>query len=277
MKISIRYFSGTGNTWRIAASCVSAFEAAGCQTDFASILRGGPPDPAADSAGFYFPVYSLDLPRIAVSFLRELPRPEKTIPALLMITGGSADNCGWAVDSGVRLLSEKGYDVRIGDLIQMPDNWAPFHSAPDPERSAVLVDQGVAKAETLAQQFLGGERRIKPISLRRFGPVGSALMRVLFHRRGINKIWSFFRVNDRCTGCGICARACPTGSIILRDGKPVWSATCEQCMRCFSYCPRRAIQQFEGLLHGSRHRVNRLPGFNPSVDSWADLKPAARG
>jgi len=35
-------------------------------------------------------------------------------------------------------------------------------------------------------------------------------------------------------------------------------------MRCVNFCPNRAIQQLEGLLHGSRHRAHHLAGFKPN-------------
>ena len=78
-----------------------------------------------------------------------------------------------------------------------------------------------------------------------------------------------FQTNEKCTGCGLCARQCPTGSLAMRAGKPVWSETCEQCMRCYNYCPQRAILQLEPLLHGSRRRAHRLPGFDPLSDQSA--------
>jgi hypothetical protein len=37
-------------------------------------------------------------------------------------------------------------------------------------------------------------------------------------------------------------------------------------MRCFNYCPARAIRQLEFLLRGSRHRANRMPGFHPEKE-----------
>jgi ferredoxin len=266
MKVSVRYFSGTGNSWRIAAECAERFQASGYEADMESILRGAPPDPAADAVCFCFPVHALDLPRNVFPYLRGLPPSSKNIPTVLLVTGGDPDNCGWALESGVRLLAERGYPVRIADLIPMPDNWTPFHSAPDHETAERSIAQGVQKTDDLVSQFLDGGTRLKPIALRKFGRLGSILMRTLFHRRGVYKMWIFFETGSRCNGCGLCARICPTASIRLKEGKPVWSEGCVQCMRCFNYCPTRAIRQLEPLLHGSRHRIYHLPGFNPIAE-----------
>ncbi len=266
MKASVRYFSGTGNSWRIASACAQRFTAAGYETDVESIRRGNPPDPAADVAGFCFPVHALDIPRNAFSYLRGIPAATKSVPAILLVTGGDPDNCGWALASGARLLSERGYRVKVADLVPMPDNWTPFHSAPDRATAARIIEQGVEKTGNLISRFLAGDTRIKPISLRKFGAVGSILMRTLFHKRGVYKLWTLFETGTRCDGCGLCARICPTGSIRIDAGKPVWSSSCVQCMRCFNYCPRRAIRQLEPLLHGSRHNAYRLPGFSPAAE-----------
>ncbi|MGB7539832.1 MAG: EFR1 family ferrodoxin [Anaerolineales bacterium] len=270
MKAAVRYFSGTGNSWRIASACAERFQASGYETDLKSIRRGEAPDPDADAACFCFPVHALDLPRNAFSYLRGLPQSLKNIPTILLVTGGDPDNCGWALRSGARLLAERGYPVQIADLILMPNNWTPFHSGPDREEAERIIGQGVEKAEDAVSRFMGGETRTKPISLRKFGPIGSILMRTLYHRRGVYKLWMFFETGTRCNGCGLCARICPTGSIRMEGGKPVWSVGCVQCMRCFNYCPNRAIRQLEPLLHGSRHNAYHLPGFNPLAERGLD-------
>lgn len=248
-------------------ACAEKLQAEGYETDLGAIQAGAPPNPSADAAVFCFPVHALDLPRNAVSYLRGLPAAGNIVPAVLLVTGGDPDNCGWALASGTRILAERGYAVRIADLIHMPNNWTPFHSAPDSGDAERLIRAGVWKAESCVERFVNGESFRKPIVLRKFGAVGSALMRFLFHKRGVYKLWMFFRADARCTGCGLCARICPTGSIRMADGKPAWSAGCVQCMRCFNYCPQGAIRQLEFWLHGSRHRAYRLPGFTPTAET----------
>jgi ferredoxin len=270
----IRYFSGTGNSWRIAKTCAGVFEAAGYRTDIGGVTWAGMPDQAPDATVFCFPIHSLDLPRVARRYLEGLPIPPVPVPSLILVTGGDPDDCGWSIESGVRILAGRGYPVQIGEMVQMPDNWTPFHSTEMPELSAAITAAGVAMAGELSRAYLSGERRIKPVNLKKFGPVGSFLLRNLYHRRGISQLWRFFQAGERCDGCGFCARACPTGSITMRAGKPVWSQGCEQCMRCFNYCPRRAVFQLDWLFHGSRHNAHRLPGFRPLEDTPANAGTA---
>ena len=266
MKATIRYFSGTGNTWRIASACAEQLTARGVESDIASIRSGMPPDPSADVACFCFPVHALDLPRNAFPYLRGLPPAPKSVPAILLVTGGDPDNAGWALPSGTHLLTDKGYRVQVADLIRMPINWTPFHSAPEQRETEEMIIRGVEKTHQWIERFLAGGNWLKPISLQKFGTLGSVLMRTLYHRRGVYQLWRFFNTDSRCTGCGLCARICPTESIRIESGKPVWSGGCVQCMRCFNYCPNRAIRQLEPLLHGSRHNAYHLPGFNPAAE-----------
>ena len=51
--------------------------------------------------------------------------------------------------------------------------------------------------------------------------------------------------DNRCNGCGICARYCPNHAILMKQignkRQPFWTYHCEACMRCMAYCKKEAI------------------------------------
>lgn len=56
---------------------------------------------------------------------------------------------------------------------------------------------------------------------------------------------------QRCDGCGLCVRACPTGTLELRDGKAVVAhpLACEYIGMCEMVCPTQAITRpFEIII-----------------------------
>ncbi len=49
------------------------------------------------------------------------------------------------------------------------------------------------------------------------------------------------RVNERCTKCRLCERACPTGTVNAGRGFASDPAECTMCMGCLEVCPSKAI------------------------------------
>jgi ferredoxin len=280
--ISIRYFTGTGNSWFVAKTCAAVFDENGCKIDMAPIAEAGHPlgeAPAdhANAACFVFPVYGLDIPRVVRRWLSSLPHRSvisedgKTgtgLPSLVLVTGGAPDDCGWALIEASRILTMKGYEPVYTDLVFMPNNWGTFSLVPSGDEAATIVSAGEQKARSAAQAFLSGERYSRPFSPRTFGPLGSFLIRAGF-KHGVKRMWKMYRVAPSCTGCGLCARTCPLGAIEMKaaslgsEMKPRWTSSCEQCMRCFNICPTRSILQLEAVGHGSRRARWIAPGFEP--------------
>lgn len=62
-----------------------------------------------------------------------------------------------------------------------------------------------------------------------------------------------------CSGCGDCIQVCPTGALLLQNGKACWQAgLCEDCGLCVDACPQNAILLQEPQPMGAD--IIRIPG-----------------
>jgi MinD superfamily P-loop ATPase len=62
-----------------------------------------------------------------------------------------------------------------------------------------------------------------------------------------------FAADEKCTGCGTCARVCAVGNIEIVHARPVWQNRCENCLACYNWCPTNAIH---GALANKGYRYH---------------------
>jgi ferredoxin len=120
-------------------------------------------------------------------------------------------------------------------MLVMPSNM----SAATPDSLAVkLLNVLPQKAQHIADDLLAGvRRRTKPGLLNRFMSVVCEL-----EKKGCHLFGKGLYADQSCTGCGWCAKQCPSGNISMDGGKPVFSNRCVMCFRCVYGCPGHAIK-----------------------------------
>ncbi|MFO7626860.1 MAG: DUF362 domain-containing protein [Candidatus Fermentibacteraceae bacterium] len=51
------------------------------------------------------------------------------------------------------------------------------------------------------------------------------------------------RSNEKCTGCGFCARSCPVDAIVIKNNRAVMKrGRCIMCLCCHELCPENAVE-----------------------------------
>jgi Pyruvate/2-oxoacid:ferredoxin oxidoreductase delta subunit len=274
-------YSGTGNSYRVAAWMAEAAQEAAPGSALATIhvvsdrhgtvaLSGG-----TDMLVLATPTHGFTAPAGAVRATWRLP-PGRGRAAGVVATRGSL-RVGRVYVPGFEgsaalvlalLLWLKGYRVIGLAGIDMPSNWMSVHAGPPAEVVAHLEARARARAAIVMRRWQSGRPSAGSWLTLLVGllllPVSLAY--AVLGRRILGKL---FFASEACTGCGLCAEACPHGAIQMSraatdDARPYWTFRCESCMRCMAYCPERAIE------------VNQLLGLSVLVLSFVGPKVGHR-
>lgn len=266
MKIALRYFSGTGNSKRIADECKKEFEKHANAVEFSSVTKNVQLPDDAQWIGLVFPVYAFGIPRVCKRYLKSLGTSREIKKAFVIVTAGEKDESGFSIRECQDLLRRKNIEMMYSAVIQMPINWVTFMPLQPPEEVGALIEDGVREAARVANEIMAGRTLVhrckRPDS---YGLVRFYFEYLSFKLFGIRFLWRLFSVTSKCNGCGKCAKICPTRSIAMTEGKPKWYSTCEQCMRCVNACPNGAIFQKYGVKDQGKRRYLE-PTFQPVLE-----------
>lgn len=235
MNTVLYYFSGTGNSLWVAR------ELAARLPDGAELvsLSGRYPLPAADCdrLGLVFPVHVWGVPRRVIDFVRQLQVGPECYIFAMAVNAGQVAGTLLQLET---LLAGRQQRLSAGFDLCMPSNYIPWGGAQPDDKQTALFAAARGKLAGIATTV--DARATRPVEK------GPWWQNFLFSR--INR-WSFdkvpaldkdFWLEERCQGCGLCAKLCPANNIELTNHRPVWRNHCEQCLACLQWCPQEAIQ-----------------------------------
>ncbi len=265
-QLSLRYFTGTGNSLRVLEICKNIFEKNNFSVSISSITNKNKMKDHWDMLGFCFPVYAYGLPRISKKYLNNLPKQTAKKKVFLLVTCGDSDEVGFALKDGIKILENKNFNVIYSDAIHMPANWTTFINPPSKAEALLILDNGIKNAKKIAANIIEEKEYHRPFNIpKKHSKFYLYKEYYSFHKMGIYQMWKMFRTNDDCNSCGLCAKVCPTNSIAMLNNSPKWKSSCEQCMRCVNICPQKAIFQTYGGNTAGKNRYIE-PEFKPLLE-----------
>lgn len=241
------YFSATGNSLWVAQYISNAFNEPLCSVpdlmrkQFSDGIRYTLRD-EAEILFFVFPVHSWGPALVMLRFIRELQLSGLKGNRVFAI-GTCGDDCGYTDRIVRKELTGKCIPLEAFFSLKMPNNYILMRG--------FGVDPEPVKDEKLALAPSGMEQIVKAINTRSYSEsqilrtgmswLKSYVVYPVFKKFVIGR--QSFRSTDACISCGLCAKVCPTGTIVMQNGKPVWQGRdCVQCTACIHRCPGKAIE-----------------------------------
>ena len=253
-KATLYYFTGTGNSYRVASWMGEIAAAQGITSNVTSIGNARPAEEIEKGPenllGLIFPTHGFTAPWHVIYFALMLPRrsrthafvtPTRAGTRIIGFLPGMEGTAGYLI---ALILLLKGYILQGVQAIDMPSNWMTLHWGLHPANVSAIMERARVKTTAWFEELLAGRRKLGgfiPLLL------GLALIPISFGYLIYGRFYlaKIFFASEKCNGCGLCVKYCPTHSLTLKGEKkkrPYWSYSCESCMRCMGFCPQKAVE-----------------------------------
>lgn len=239
-------FSGMGNSQAVGEALMGLLADAGTEADMLWV----------------FPVYAWGVPPVLVRYIEGLDLTGRVCH--MVCTFG--DEAGRTDRQWRRLIAGRGGTPGGVYGVRMPNTYVclPFFDVDSPRVRQAKLDAAGERIEAIARAIASGSRAT---DLYYAGPLPGLKSRLIYPWFFRNQMkMGRFHHTVGCTGCGVCASACPSGNITRDvDGAPQWGSDCAFCLRCYHICPQHAVaygRQTSGkgqYLH-PKFRPSRFPG-----------------
>lgn len=232
MKISIVYFSGTGNTAYISKLYEKAFVAQGHEVQLLPIDQG---DTLKDHDLLLVggPIYAGNMPDELIIWVRKHIMRSNGKKALVFSTSAGLENAHGVKSIGKK-LSKKGYALMDMQTFEMPRNFYIDKYPPTP------LDTQMAQLKAAGPQVLASIDKLNEASSLSVNQ--SVLTIDLFadlFRLMAKSMGGHFKIGESCIICGKCERECPKNNIQYES--KTYLKRCMMCTRCIHGCPVNAI------------------------------------
>lgn len=234
--VKIIYYSGTGNTRKVAGCFEDCLKDKGIPVQTYSVVEKNKPQVQEnDLLLVIYAVHAMNAPEAVYEWIRGLPAV-KGMRAVVVSVSGGGETCPNTASriSCIHKLERKGYWVTYETMLVMPSNWI---VATHEELAVKLLDVLPYKVGLVVADILSGvERRTKPLLLDRFLSWIGELEKV-----GAREFGKRIKCSGDCNGCSWCRNNCPAENIRIVNGRPAFGDHCHICLNCLYGCPQKAL------------------------------------
>ena len=276
MNIKIYYFSGTGNSFAVARDIANKMEA-----DLISIPKVMNMESIqidAESIGIIFPSYLAPLfgvPLIVERFIERITNIEfLNIFAVCTCGGYECVNALPSLNKLRKIIKSRGGKLSAEYSIRLPMNNLDYDHIPIPinRNQDDIIKKSKTKIDDICDGIMtnkGTKYKTYKIIFNSFMTPAYSLMRqtvtnalIKYAKEPIDTKLKYFElvpltdrsifVDEKCDGCGTCAKVCPVKNIKIVNKKPEFQHRCEMCFSCDEWCPSNSIHHW-GRPKGTKY------------------------
>lgn len=253
----IIYFSATGNSQfvaeQIAAATndkiISVRQALANEEKIFSLAEN-------ENFGVIVPTYFGGFPSIVRDFFEKIKievEGKNHYNFFVATCGGGFGNIQVEAE---KIFKKFNLNLDASFAIFMVDNWTPFFDLTDKK----YVNEAEKKVEPALQKII--EKIVGKEKIQLEKTISDEESAKRFEMYENLRQTKNFTVNEKCIGCGKCARQCPLQAIEIQNKKPVWiKKFCTLCFGCLHSCPKNAINfnnQTEGRGQYKNPRIKKI-------------------
>lgn len=241
MKLTIYYYTATGNSLKVAKDITMSFEDVELIKIHKNIITE---DLATDSdiIGFIVPSIFSGMPNLVDEFIEKLKISSSSSYIFAVATHGDKNGDGIVYNQINKVLKKKNLFLSSYFSVRMPHNMpAKDHITTPGEK-----EEFFAKEPSIVKSIVENIKNRKSIAHKSNG-IKNLLDGMTYN--GINllnkkfPLDKGFSVDEKCISCKICSKVCPANNIEIVDGNPKWKLdNCQFCFACVQWCPKDAIQ-----------------------------------
>lgn len=247
MKTTIFYFTGTGNSLKVAKDLYESLD----DCVMVPMVKEWEKDvitTSSEKVGFVFPMHYWGLPRVVYDFIYKLNLDK--VKYIFTVITRSGDLDANALPQIEELLNRSSKHLNSSYFVQMPANYILGEETHSKEEQEEYFKKEAQQITKIVNDINTNKMAIEidPTKKKRSFEKTNKVF-----REDVFESDKFFYADDSCNSCGICANVCPVSNIKLVEGKPQWQHRCVQCLACIHYCPEVSIQYGDKTIKRGRY------------------------